>query len=176
MVMSVLWLEIVQCSERHGGAGQQSERHDGGCGPVLCGQHGSHGHLQLQQQRHRQSGGGQQPPPRSAAGALRPNRALALDRGRRPGERHAAGQRGRGARPRPPAASASWLSSTRRTRGGAALPRCRTARAATASWWRWPTAACSSTPWTRTSPSTPRGAFVAQEVYESGRWARGSAR
>ena len=37
--------------------------------------------LQLQQQRHRQPGGRQQPPRRSAAGALRPDRALALIEG-----------------------------------------------------------------------------------------------
>ena len=82
---------------RHGGGGKHPERHHGGHHPAHRGQHGRHGRLQLQQQRHRQPGGRQQPPARSAAGALRPDRALALDRGRcagRPGQRHPPRQRG----------------------------------------------------------------------------------
>ena len=73
---------------RYGGGGQHPERHDGGHHAAHRGQHGGHGRLQLQQQRHRQPGGRQQPPARSAAGALRPDRPLALDRRRgagRPG-------------------------------------------------------------------------------------------
>ena len=82
---------------RHGGGGQHPERHHGGHHAAHRGQHGGHGRLQLQQQRHRQPGGRQQPPRRSAAGALRPDRALALDRRGcpgRPGQRHPPGQRG----------------------------------------------------------------------------------
>ena len=82
---------------RDGGGGQHPERHHGGHHAAHRGQHGGNGRLQLQQQRHRQPGGRQQPPARSAAGALRPDRPLALDRRRcagRPGQRHAAGQRG----------------------------------------------------------------------------------
>ena len=81
---------------RDGGGGQHPERHHGGHHAAHRGQHGGYGRLQLQQQRHRQPGGRQQPPARSAAGAPRPDRPLALDRGRcagRPGQRHAAGQR-----------------------------------------------------------------------------------
>ena len=76
---------------RDGGGGQHPQRHHGGHHAAQCGQHGGHGRLQLQQQRHRQPGGRQQPPRRSAAGALRPDRALALDRRGcpgRPGQRH----------------------------------------------------------------------------------------
>ena len=82
---------------RDGGRCQHPERHHGGHHPAHRGQHGGHGRLQLQQQRHRQPGGRQQPPARSAAGALRPDRALALDRSGcagRPGQRHPPGQRG----------------------------------------------------------------------------------
>ena len=85
---------------RHGGG---PERHHGGHHPAHRGQHGGHGRLQLQQQRHRQPGG-RQPPRRSAAGALRPDRALALDRrgcAGRPGQRHPPGQRGHRARGQP---------------------------------------------------------------------------
>ena len=102
---------------RDGGGGQHPQRHHGGHHPAHRGQHGGHGRLQLQQQRDRQPGGRQQPPRRSAAGALRPDRALALDRrGRpgRPGQRHPPGQRGHLAR-RPasptcssPAAPRGW--------------------------------------------------------------------
>ena len=77
-----------------GGGGQHLERHHGGHHPAHRGQHGGHGRLQLQQQR---PGGRQQPLARSAAGALRPDRALALDRRGcpgRPGQRHPPGQRG----------------------------------------------------------------------------------
>ena len=76
---------------------QHPERHDCGHHAAHRGQHGGHGRLQLQQQRHRQPGGRQQSPARSAAGALRSDRALALDRrgcAGRPGQRHAPCQRG----------------------------------------------------------------------------------
>ena len=65
---------------RDGGGGQHPERHHGGHHAAHRWQHGGNRRLQLQQQPHSQPGGRQQPPARSAAGALRPDRPLALDR------------------------------------------------------------------------------------------------
>ena len=86
-----------------------------------------------------------------------------------------------------PAASASWPSSTRRPREwrGSSSPRRTTRpRGAGASWWCWPTAACSSTPsrrgaqelfdgvearsYDRVDGAAKQTGFVAQEVYKSG--------